>query len=174
MCFVTDCSLFFLVFLSKLLLNFYYFCTLPKNWRKSIVSCEDWSDFLIYIKSDDLFCYEEKGFQRKQSVNDFRNWLNDQRLELYLKLLVLSFLLFILNFLYVIVVYTPIHGTNREKCFFHVIYKGKMPTLGGNKHLFVHFFSDRPCLFHISTEKCTGLIRQKRTAKWLFPHWHNK
>ena len=28
-----------------------------------------------------------------------------------------------------------------------------MPTLAGNKHLFIHFFLHGPRLFHLSTEK---------------------
>ena len=52
-----------------------------------------------------------------------------------------------------IIVYTPIQGTNREKYFNHIIYKAKMPTLAGNKHVSVHFFLHRPRLFHVSTEK---------------------
>ena len=51
------------------------------------------------------------------------------------------------------IVYTPIHGTNRQKYFNHIINKGKMPTLAGNKHLPVHFFPHGPRLFHLSTEK---------------------
>ena len=58
------------------------------------------------------------------------------------------------------IVYTPIHITNREKYFNHIIYKEKMPTLAGNKHLSVHFFLPRPRIFNLSTEKSTGLIRQ--------------
>ena len=72
-----------------------------------------------------------------------------------------------------IVVYTPIQGTNREKHFIHNIHEGKMPTLVGNKHLSVHFFSHRPRLFHLSTEKCTGLSHQKWTSKWLFLRRHS-
>ena len=73
-----------------------------------------------------------------------------------------------------IIVYTPIQGTNREKYFNHNIYKGKMPTLAGNKHLSVHFFFRRAHLLHLSTEKCTCLIRQKWTSKCLFPRRHKK
>ena len=34
-----------------------------------------------------------------------------------------------------IIVYTPIQGTNRENHSNHTIYKGKIPTLLGDKHL---------------------------------------
>ena len=51
--------------------------------------------------------------------------------------------------------------TNREKNFKKNIYKGKMQSLPGNKHLSVHFFVHIPRLVHISTENCTGIIRQK-------------
>ena len=37
-----------------------------------------------------------------------------------------------------------------------------MPTLAGNKHLFVHFFLHGPRLFHLSTEKST--IRSVRNG----------
>ena len=47
-----------------------------------------------------------------------------------------------------------------------------MPTLAGIKHLSVQFFFHRPRLFHLSTEKCTCLIRQKWPSKWLFPRRH--
>ena len=58
-----------------------------------------------------------------------------------------------------IIVYTPIQGTNREKTFNHINYRQKMPTLAGNKHLFVHFSFHRPHFPHVSIEKSTGLIR---------------
>ena len=48
-----------------------------------------------------------------------------------------------------------------------------MPTLAGNKQLSVHFFLHRSRLFYHSTEKNTGLIHQKWTSKWLFPHRNN-
>ena len=51
------------------------------------------------------------------------------------------------------IVYTPIQGTNREKYFNHIIHKGRMPTLAGNKHFSVHFFRHRQRLFHILTER---------------------
>ena len=44
-----------------------------------------------------------------------------------------------------------------------------MPTLAGNKHLSVLFFFHKLRLFHHSTEKCRGRIRQKGTSKWLLP-----
>ena len=40
-----------------------------------------------------------------------------------------------------IIVYPSIQGTNRDKHFNHIICKGRMPTLAGNKHLSIHFFS---------------------------------
>ena len=52
-----------------------------------------------------------------------------------------------------IIVYTPIQGASREKYFYRIIYKGKMPTLAGNYHLFLHFFLHRPRLFHLSPEE---------------------
>ena len=52
-----------------------------------------------------------------------------------------------------IIVYTSNQSTNREKYLNHIIYKRKMPTLAGNKHLSVHLFPHRLRLFHLSTEK---------------------
>ena len=49
-----------------------------------------------------------------------------------------------------------------------------MPIVAENKHLSDPLFFRRPHLFRLSTEKCTGLIRQKRTSKWLFPRRRNK
>ena len=51
--------------------------------------------------------------------------------------------------------------------------KGEMPTLAGNKHLFIHFFLHGSRLLHLSTEKSTGPIRRKWTSKWLFSCRHN-
>ena len=73
-----------------------------------------------------------------------------------------------------IIVCTPIQGTITEKYFIHIICKGKWPTHVENKHLSVLFFFHRPRLFRLSTDKCTGLIRQKWTSKWLFPRRHGK
>ena len=52
-----------------------------------------------------------------------------------------------------IIVYMPNQGTNREKYFKRITYKGKMPTLEGKKHFSVHFFLHGPRFFHLSTEK---------------------
>ena len=73
-----------------------------------------------------------------------------------------------------LIVHKPIQCTNREKYFNQNIYKGKMPTLAGNKHLSVHFFFHRPRFLHLSREKSAGLISHKWTSKWLYPRRHNK
>ena len=52
-----------------------------------------------------------------------------------------------------IIVYMPNQGTNGKKYFNHIVYKGAMPTLVGNKHLSVQFFLYGPRPFHLSTEK---------------------
>ena len=44
-----------------------------------------------------------------------------------------------------------------------------MWTLPGNEHLSVYFFFHRPRLFHLSTEKCTGLIRAEMEIKVVIP-----
>ena len=51
------------------------------------------------------------------------------------------------------IIHTPNQGTSREKNFNHIIYKRKMPTLAGNKHLSVHCFVHGPRRFHLSTGK---------------------
>ena len=51
-----------------------------------------------------------------------------------------------------IIVYTPIQGTNRRKDFERIVHEGKVPTLAGTKHLSVHFFFQKPRLFHHSAE----------------------
>ena len=58
-----------------------------------------------------------------------------------------------------IIANTPIQDTNREKYFNHVILTGKKPTLSGNKNFSVNFVFHRLRVFHLSTEKGTGLIR---------------
>ena len=73
-----------------------------------------------------------------------------------------------------IIVYTPIQGTNREKYFNSIICKAKMPTLAGNKHNSIYFPRHKLRLFHLSTEKFTGIVRQKWTSKWLFLRQHNR
>ena len=73
-----------------------------------------------------------------------------------------------------IFVYMLIQSTKREKYFNRNFYTGKLPTLAGNKHFFVHFFFQRQRLFHLSAAKCTVLIRQKWTSKCLFLQRHNK
>ena len=64
-----------------------------------------------------------------------------------------SFLLSCLSLAGSITVYTPNQCKNREKNFNHKIYKGKMPTFAGNKHLSLHFFLHGPRFFHLSTVK---------------------
>ena len=49
-------------------------------------------------------------------------------------------------------VYTPNQGKNKEKDLNHNIYKGKMPTAAGKKHLSVHFLHHGPRPFHLLTE----------------------
>ena len=64
-CFLTDWSLYFLVYLSKLPLTFSYFSMFPLFRGKSFVSCEDWIDFLIHNRSVDLLYCEGKRFSTK-------------------------------------------------------------------------------------------------------------
>ena len=52
-----------------------------------------------------------------------------------------------------IVVYTLNQSTDREKCFNHINYKDKKWRLWRKKHLSIHFFPHKLCLFYVSTEK---------------------
>ena len=114
----------------------------------------------------------EKRFNQSKQLMTPKNDYNTTRLSFYIILLVLSFLLFTFFPWRETIVYTPIQGTNREKYFNHIIHKRKMPTLAVNKHLSVHFIFHRLRLFHPSPEICTGLIPEKWTSKWFFPHRH--
>ena len=168
--FVTDCSLYFLVFLLKLLLFFSNSSMLLWLWGKSSISCENSNDFLNYNR------FEGKGCQRKQTVNDFRKWVQYQKarnLHINNHPIFVS-LIYTFSLAGNIFDFTPIQRTNREKYFNHIINKEKMPTPAGKKHLSFHFFFDIPRNFHLWTEKRAGLIRQKWISKWLFPHRHKK
>ena len=68
--------------------------------------------------------------------------------------LVLSFLLFIhLPWRETKLFTRQVKVQSREKYFIHNKYKGKMPTLAGNKQPSIHFFLHGPRPFHFSTEK---------------------
>ena len=92
-------------------------------------------------------------FQRKQTVNDFRNKCNTKNYNLYNKINTFVSPIYTFSFAGNKIVYTPNQSSDREKYFNHIIYKGKMPTLAGNKHLSVHFFLHGSRLFHLWTEK---------------------
>ena len=93
----------------------------------------------------------ENRFQQKQTVNDVKFSTIPKGYNLYNNNS--TFVSSIYNFSLArnVIVYTPIQGTHREKYLSHIIYKGKLPTLAGNKHLSVHFSFHRPCLLHFST-----------------------
>ena len=71
------------------------------------------------------------------------------------------------------IAYTLNQGTNRENYFNHTIYKEKLPILAGNEHRSIQFSLHRPRLFQLSIGNCTGLFRQRRISKCLFPRRHN-
>ena len=95
-----------------------------------------------------------KKFQSKQTDSVFKR-INTvtKATKLYKKNSTFVSLIYTFSLAANIIVYASIQGTNREKYFNHIIYKGKIPTLAANKKLSVHFFLPRPCLFHLSTEK---------------------
>ena len=73
-----------------------------------------------------------------------------------------------------IIVYTPNQGTNREKYFNYIIYKGNDADFCGKETPFRAFFPSRTASFPSFDGKSTDLIRRKWTSKWLFPRRHNK
>ena len=113
-------------------------------------------------------------FQRKQTNSDFRNKCNTKGYKIYNNHSTFVSPIYTFSSEGNINVYTPIQGMNREKYLNHIMSKGKTPTLAGYKYLSHHFFVHRPRLFHLSTEKCKGLIRRKWTSRWLFPRRHDK
>ena len=123
-------------------------------------------------KNVDLLYYEGKRFHQKQTVNDVNFSTIPKGYKLYIDNSTFFSPIYTFFLAGNTIFYTTIQGRNRKNYFNHIIYKGKMPTLAGNKHLSVLFFFHRPRLFHLSTEKCMGLIRQKWTSKWLFPRRH--
>ena len=72
-----------------------------------------------------------------------------------------------------IFVYTPSHITNRKKHSNLINYKNRMPTLAVNKHLSIHFLSQKPRI-PLCRRKSTSLICQKWTSKCVFPRRHHK
>ena len=107
--------------------------------------------FFYSITKANISSYYDGNVSTRANI-DFTKWVWYQRLQNYIIIIVLSFLLFILFPWRETIVYTPIQGTNREKYFNYLIYRGKMPTLAGNKHLSIHFFLHGPRLFHLSKE----------------------
>ena len=92
----------------------------------------------------------ENRFQQKQTVDDvnFSTIKRSRNLSFYNSTFVSPIHTFSLA--WNIIVYTPFQGTNKKKYFNNIIYKWKLPTLAGNKHLSVHFPFHRHCLFHLS------------------------
>ena len=82
----------------------------------------------------------ENRFQQKQTVNDVKFSTIPKGCNLYFNNNTIASRIYTLSMAAETNVYTPIQGTNKEKYFNHIIYKGKMPTLAANKHLSVHFF----------------------------------
>ena len=62
------------------------------------------------------------------------------------------------------IVYTPNQGTNTEKYFKHINYRGKDADSGVKKHLSVHFFLHGPRPFNLSTEKRDRFARNGRES----------
>ena len=110
--------------------------------------------FFCYNKNVDLLLLLRKSFIEDKTVNDFNRWVQYQKAT-NLYNINISFVSAIYTFSLAgnIIVYTPNQSRNREKYINHIIYKGKMPTLAGDKHLSVHLFLHGPPLFHFSTEK---------------------
>ena len=150
MSFVTDCSLYFLVFVSKLPLTFSYSSKLSWFWSKTSVSGEDSIIFICNKCRSPLTTREKVSI--KQTVNDVENEYNTKSYISYNNNSTFVSPIYTFSSAAIIIAYTPIQGTNRDKYFNRIIYK-KMSTLAENKHLSVHFFFHRPRLLHLSTEK---------------------
>ena len=57
----------------------------------------------------------------------------------------------------------------REKHLNRIIYKGKMPTLVGNKHFSIHFLPHRLRFFHLSTEKVRAKLTEMDIKVFILP-----
>ena len=138
--------------------------------RETLVSWKTELTFWFCNKSVDLLYYEAKEFPQKQTVNIFKKWVQKQKAtKLYnIKSNFVS-PIYTLSSVWNLIVYTPIHGTNREKYLNHTIYEGKMPTLAGNKLHYVHFYFHRSRHFHLSTEKKYKSSPSKIDSKVVIP-----
>ena len=109
----------------------------------------------------------EKGFNKGKQLMSSK-WVQYQKVQvLYIDCSTFVFHIYTFSVAGNIIVYTPSQDTIEEKNFNHIIFKRKMPSLAGNKHLSVQFF------FHLSIGKSMCSIRHKWTSKWLFQRWHN-
>ena len=63
----------------------------------------------------------------------------------------------------------PFKVQKGEKYLNHIIYKGKMPTLAGNKHLSIHFFLHRPSLLPFFDKKKYGPNLSETDIKVVIP-----
>ena len=151
LCSVTECSWCFQVFLSKLLLVFSYFLTLPCYWGKNSVSGDDWIDVLFFITERICFYCEGKVFSQNEN-----SWIFSTILE--------GDNLYVSNSTFISPIYTfPWRETLmftrqfkvqiRKSNLIILFIKEKMPTFAGNKHPSVHFFLYGPRLFLLWTEK---------------------
>ena len=82
-CFVTDCSLYFLLLLVKLPLIFSYYSVLPSSWGKSSVSCEDWTDLIFLTNLSISSIMREKCFHKNKTVHDVELTTRPQNFNLY-------------------------------------------------------------------------------------------
>ena len=69
------------------------------------------------------------------------------------------------------IVYTPIQGTNKEKLFNHVIFKGEVQTLAGNNHSTSSF---KDSVFSTFWRIMYGSKPSEMDIRWLFPRRHIK
>ena len=111
----------------------------------------------------------KEKFQRRQTVNVFKDKCNTEGYNLYNNNSTVVPPIQNFSLAGNIIVYKPNQGTNREKYFIHIIYKGKNAESRGKQTPLRPFLPSWTASFPSFDGKSTGTIRQKWTSKSLFP-----
>ena len=151
--FVTQCSWYFQVFLSKLLLVSSYFSKLLCYWGKKI--CQWWRlnwRFIFIAVIIASYC-EGKSLCQVQTV---QTSVQNSKATIYIKITVLSFLIsptYSFPWRETSLFTCQIKAQIGKRTLIILFIKGKTPTLAGNKHFSVDFSLHGPRLSHLLTEK---------------------
>ena len=146
------CDWLFLVFFVVSLetaANFLLFLNVAMILRQKFRQLWGLNFFNLYEKCQSPLLWGKADFNKGKQSMISKNEHNTKRLPIYIWGLLLSILLFIPftwrkhNCLHANLKY------KQGKCFNHIIYKRKMPTLARNKHHSVHFFFDKLRLCHL-------------------------